>query len=250
MELFLGFKSIKLHNLKLCCCFKDHRSSISVTLETSRVGFFRDELVPAHILSQALCCRTRTWWAPDRPPTVYRTFQRSRTAVSTPTIFRLSPSLLMRAPKFSFDPFIPANYFSSWDLSVKGEGEWVHAQVPPGLTPTANYLKASREGTWVTAPASEHEVAKWAGSPQAEVLRGLCVLFLTFCSLLMLKRWVRKRPLEPEAVRKPNKDWVNIGPKNSRLNFFLWDPQITLFTEPTLIKSELDPRLINLLVFK
>lgn len=59
MELFLGFESIEFHYLKLCC-FKDHRPSISVTLETSGVEFFGGELVPACILSEALCCRIRT----------------------------------------------------------------------------------------------------------------------------------------------------------------------------------------------
>lgn len=62
MELFLA---LKVSNFTISnCCFKDHRSSISVTLKTSG-GFFRDQLVPAHILSEALCCRIRTWWAPE-----------------------------------------------------------------------------------------------------------------------------------------------------------------------------------------
>lgn len=168
-----------------------------------------------------------------RPPTLYRTFQRSRTAVTTPTIFRLSPSLLMGTP--SSLP-IPSDLHIIFPLETLCERRgWRSPCLGASRfeCPTASYLKVSSEGTWDTAPGSQGHLNRRRLSELDHFRLKFWGAFVSSHILLLIdaQGWVRKRPREPESVRKPNKDWVNIGSKNLRLNWFFspLGPQITPF---------------------
>lgn len=130
-----------------------------------------DELVPAHILSEALCCGIRTW----EPGGLLRqathclqNFPEKQNCSDHTNDIQTQSSLLMGTP--SSLP-IPS------DLQIIFPQEtslWQERR-------RSLRLSASSEGTWDTALALK-EAAEWAGSLQVEVLRGLCIIFLTFRS--------------------------------------------------------------------